>query len=64
MIRGQQNIVISEKQLSDLDQMTADALKQKVHRSQLVVREYTTCCYLCIYQRMLLVLPLLCVYLE
>ena len=31
MIRGQQNIVISEKQLSDLDQMTDDALKQKVH---------------------------------
>ena len=32
MLQGQQNVIISEKQLSDLSVMTTDALKQKVAR--------------------------------
>ena len=37
MLWGQQNVIVSEKQLSDLSLMTNEALKQKVQTMQLVV---------------------------
>ena len=37
MLWGQQNVIVSEKQLSDLSLMTNEALKQRVQTMQLVV---------------------------
>ena len=38
MLQGQQNVIISEKQLSDLSLMTNDALKQKVATDYICIK--------------------------